>query len=140
MSEQRKIEIALLILRVSIGSFMLVWASLKFYRPGWMVNVFRNTYGQEWATQDLSFLVGSLQMLLVIAFIIGFARTFSYALMTLMHATGVIGSIPSLINFTKFPNNLLWTSVVTLGALVALFILRNHDNLLSVSAWRKSHK
>lgn len=115
-----------------------MWASLKFYRPEWMVNVFRNVYGQAWVTQDLAFLVGGLQMAIVIAFLIGFARKYVYGFIVLMHATGVIGSYANLINFTKYPNNLLWTSVATLGALIALFLLRESDNLFSVSGRRKA--
>ncbi len=136
MQDKRKIEIALLILRLSIGAFLAVWASLKFLRPEWMVNIFRGSYGQAWVTQDMAFLVGTLQAIIVLAFLIGFARTITYGFVTLMHATGVIASIPSLINFTKYPSNLLWTSVATLGALIALFILRDLDNLFSVSARR----
>ncbi len=133
MTDKSKLEAALLILRLSIGAFLAVWASLKFLRPEWMVNVFRGVYGQEWVTQDMAFIIGGLQALIVIAFVIGFYRTFTYGFVTLMHATGVVGSIPNLINFTKYPSNLLWTSVATLGALVALFILRDFDNLWSVS-------
>jgi len=133
MPDQRRLEIALLILRLSIGAFLVAWTSLKFFRPEWMVNIFHNAYGQEWVTQDMAFFVGSVQALLVLAFLVGFCRTITYGLVTIMHATGVIGSIPGLINFTKYPNNLMWAAVAALGALVALFILRNWDNLFSVS-------
>lgn len=133
MPDQRKLEIALLILRLSIGAFLVAWASLKFIRPEWMVNIFRNAYGQAWVTQDMAFFVGSIQALLVLAFLIGFARTITYGLVTIMHATGVIGSIPGLISFTNYPNNLMWAAVAVLGALVSLFILREWDNLFSTS-------
>lgn len=137
MTDRLRTELALLTLRVGIGAFMAVWASLKFYRPGWMVNVFTKTYGLEWVTQDMAFAVGSIQIIIVIAFITGFLRTWSYGMVLAMHATGVIGSLSSLMNFTRFPNNLLWTSVATLTALIALFLLRNQDNLLSIDGWRK---
>lgn len=136
MPSTRQLELALFILRLSIGAFLVVWTSLKFFRPEWMVNIFRNVYGQAWVTQDMSFFIGTIQGLLVLAFLVGFARTITYGLVTIMHATGVIGSIPGLINFTKYPNNLMWTAVATLGALVALFILRNWDNLFSLSRKR----
>ena len=136
MTEKLRLEFALLTLRIGIGSFMVVWASLKFFRPGWMVNVFTKTYGLEWVTHDMAFVVGSIQMIIVIAFITGFFRTWSYGIVLVMHATGVIGSISSLVNFTRFPNNLLWTSVATLAGLIALFLLRNHDNLLSFDGRR----
>ncbi len=140
-----RIPAALLILRLSIGAFLLVWASLKFLRPEWMVNVFQNTYGLDWVTADYAYAIGGLQLILVVAFILGIARTASYALTTIMHATGIIGTLLGgnllfkggliaaistgtyEIGYTTFPANLLWTSVATLGALVALFMMRHAD-------------
>ncbi len=145
MPSQNRLNLALLIIRLGAGAFLVVWASLKFLRPEWMVNVFRGTYQQAWVTQDHAFIVGALQMLVVIIFILGLWRTLTYAFITVMHATGVLGTLLSgsllfkgglkkalstgvfEIGYTGFPANLLWTSVATLAALVALFLLRHHD-------------
>ncbi|MGI9356456.1 MAG: hypothetical protein ACR2PF_15010, partial [Rhizobiaceae bacterium] len=123
-------------------------------RPEWMVNVFRGTYGLDWVTQDYAYAVGSVQMALVLLFILGLFRTPVYALVTIMHGTGIIGALLSggmlfkgglikalttgmfEIGYTNFPANLLWTSVATLGALWALFLLRNHDGY-SIDGLRK---
>ena len=141
----KRLPLALLILRLGIGAFLLVWASLKFLRPEWMVNVFRNTYQLDWITADYAYAVGSLQLILVLAFIFGLFRTISYGLTTIMHGTGIIGALLGgnvlfkggiigavtsstfEIGYTQFPANLLWTSVSTLAALVALFLLRHAD-------------
>ncbi len=129
MPTDRKIKLALLIMRLGIGSFLAVWTSLKFIRPEWMVNVFRNTYGLDWITADYAYGVGTIQALLVLAFVLGIYRTLSYSIIVVMHGTGVVGALlgGGLLNFAKFPNNLLWTSVATLAALVALWILRDLD-------------
>jgi len=80
MHLQTRFNVALLIMRLSIAAFLAVWASLKFYRPEWMGNVFRNTYKMTWLKKDVGFdilgiefgfvdiayAVGSLQMLIVI--------------------------------------------------------------------------
>jgi len=142
---ERRLNAALLTIRLGVGAFLIVWASLKFLRPEWMVNVFKNTYKQEWATQELSYIVGALQLLVVVIFILGLWRTVTYAFISLMHATGVVGTLLGgsllfkgglikaistgefIIGYTRFPSNLLWTSVATLAALIALFILRHQD-------------
>ncbi|MEE9314786.1 MAG: hypothetical protein V3V02_09060 [Rhizobiaceae bacterium] len=139
----RKLNIGLLLIRLGVGAFLGVWASLKFYHPEWMGNVFRGTYGLTWLKKDvglnflgmefgfndIAYTVGALQMIIVILFLLGIFRTPVYAMVTIIHATGVIGTAFSgaLWNWTRFPNNLLWTAVATLGALLALFILRHHD-------------
>ncbi|MEL6751816.1 MAG: hypothetical protein AAFO70_07025 [Pseudomonadota bacterium] len=145
MNTPRHLPLALLILRLGIGAFLLVWASLKFLRPEWMVNVFRNTYQLDWVTADYAYAVGTIQLILVLAFIFGLFRTISYGLTTIMHGTGIIGALLGgnvlfkggiigavtsgnfVIGYTSFPANLLWTSVSTLAALVALFLLRHAD-------------
>ncbi|MDD9910569.1 MAG: hypothetical protein OXR62_12885 [Ahrensia sp.] len=145
MSLTTRLNLALLSIRLAVGAFLIVWASLKFLRPEWMVNVFRGTYGLDWVTQDYAYAVGAVQMALALAFVLGLLRTPVYAAVTLMHATGIIGAFLSgsvlvkgglikaintgtfEIGYINFPANLLWTSVATLGALVALFLLRRHD-------------
>ena len=144
-----RLATALLILRLGIGAFLFVWASLKFLRPEWMQNVFRNTYQLAWVTREnidtLSLVVGTAQMLLVLLFVLGLWRTLTYGAVTLMHATGIVGALLTgnllfkgglvkavstgtfAIGYTQFPANLLWTSVTTLAALVALFLLRHAD-------------
>ena len=146
MPSPRRLSFSLLILRLFIGAFLIVWASLKFLRPEWMVNVFKGSYKLSWVTQDHAFIIGALQLLIVIIFILGLWRTVTYAFITLMHSAGVIATLLNgnllfkgglikavstgvfKIGYINFPANLLWTSVTTLGALVALYILRHHDD------------
>lgn len=130
---------ALLIMRLSLAAFMGVWSSLKFYRPSWFENVFQNAYGLSFISADVSVYFGALQMALVLVFAIGLWRTYSYGLIMLMQAAGVIGSYSSLMNFTKYPNNLLWTSVPALGAIIALWLMRECD-LFTVDGWRRLRK
>lgn len=130
-----KISLSLLILRLSIAAFFGVWSSLKFFRPEWFENVFRNVYGLEFASRDAAWMIGVVQMVLVLAFALGAWRLFSYAAVGLMQAAGVIGSIPSLMNFTQYPNNLMWAAVPALAAVVVLFVLRDLDRF-SLDGWR----
>ena len=131
----KKIAISLLILRLSVGAFFTVWASLKFYRPKWMEKVFTDIYGLEFITMEHALAIGLAQSLIVFLFVIGMQRTYSYGCIVAMHAIGVIGSIPLLMKFTQYPHNLLWTAVPTLGAAVVLFILREYD-IYTVDGWQ----
>ena len=140
-----RLPLALLVLRLGCGAFLIVWASLKFLRPEWMVNVFKGTYGIASASPDWAYAVGSLQMVLAIAFTLGLLRRFTYPLATLMHATGIVGAFLTgsvlfkggiigavssgkfEIGYVNFPANLLWTSLATLGAFLALWLLWRED-------------
>ena len=130
-----KIGITLLILRLTIGAFFAVWASLKFLRPNWMERVFNDVYYIGFIGQEHALAIGSVQALIVFLFIIGMQRTYSYGCIVIMHTVGVIGAIPLLINFTQYPSNLLWTAVPTLGAAIVLFVLREYD-IYTVDGWQ----
>ncbi|MEM9277829.1 MAG: hypothetical protein AAGA76_04595 [Pseudomonadota bacterium] len=142
MSE-RKIEIALFIIRATTAIFLGLWATLKFVRPEWTENIFRGFYNLPIVTSDYALYLGIFQLATVACFAIGLWRFWTYGLMMLMSAAGVIGSLKSYVRFdeagelvlayTNYPHNLMLTAIPTLGALVALFLLRDMDNLLSVS-------
>lgn len=125
--QDKTLPLALLIMRLSIAFFLGLWASLKFYRPEWMENIFKGRYGLDFVTQDLGIYVGVAQLAIVLMFAIGYKRTVFYGLMMAMHTAGVYGAVGGMLNYTKYPNNLLLTAVPTLGALIALFLLRRHD-------------
>ena len=145
MTEIKRIEIALLIMRITAAIFLGLWATLKFHHPEWQRNIFEGAYNISFFTvsDNLSYFLGTVQIIIVLAFVSGFMRTYSYGLMMLMSAAGVLGSLGSFINineageiyaaYAKYPKNLMLTSIPTLGALVALFILRDMDNLFSLS-------
>jgi len=136
---ETKLSTSLLIMRLTIGAFFGIWASLKFYRPEWFENVFTNFYGLEFITRDMSAYVGSLQVLIVLLFVVGLWRTYSYGALVLMQAAGVLGSVPNLMDWTKYPNNLMWAAVPALGAAIALFILRSEDRF-TIDAWRNARR
>ena len=143
MSDQKRIEFALLLIRVTAAIFLGLWASLKFHRPEWTQNIFKGAYrlkefGLETLPVEVSYSLGVIQLLIVFAFAIGLWRTWTYGLMAAMSAAGVLGSLGSLLTYYDYPRNLMLTSIPTLGALIALFLLRDLDNLLSVSARKQN--
>lgn len=139
MTNERRIEVALLIIRITAAIFLGLWATLKFHHPEWQRNIFEGAYNISFftVTDNLSYFLGAVQIIIVLAFVSGFLRTWTYGLMMLMSAAGVIGSLGSYMVYYNYPKNLMLTSIPTLGALVALFILRDMDNLFSLSGRKK---
>ena len=139
MTSERRIEIALLIIRITTAIFLGMWATLKFHRPEWTQNIFKGAYKIDFleVTHQFSYTLGVIQIIVVLAFALGLFRFWTYGLMMLMSAAGVIGSLGSFLTYYNYPKNLMLTSIPTLGALIALFILRDLDNLFSLSARRK---
>lgn len=136
MTNERRIEVALLIIRITAAIFLGLWATLKFHHPEWQRNIFEGAYNISFftITDNLSYFLGTVQIIIVLAFVSG---TWTYGLMMLMSAAGVIGSLGSFMVYYNYPKNLMLTSIPTLGALIALFILRDMDNLFSLSGRKK---
>ncbi len=132
MTDEGKLLISLAIIRISIGIFFLVWSIEKIIAPELSQRVFKNFYFSE-ISPGISVIIGIIQTLIVLAFIAGLFKTFSYGALLGMHAVSVLSTYQQLLNPYQPPNHLFWAAVPVLGALIALFILRNSDRLLTIN-------
>ena len=135
MTESRKLEIALLSLRLTIGAFFLVWALQKVLLPEASRRVVETFY---FSSPSELFLVatGLVQVAIVLAFMAGALRFWTTGLLLVMHTVSVASTVERLINPYESPNALFWAAVPLLAALFALFLLRESDRLLSIDARR----
>ena len=127
----RKLEISLLLLRLGVAAVMLPWAIDKLVRPDHAAGVFANFYAlpglESWAFTGL----GIVQILLVLAFLAGIARTWSYGLVTLLHAVSTFSSYRQYLDPFSGGNLLFFAAWPMLAACIALFLLRDRDRLLT---------
>ncbi len=132
MSRAEPQQVALLVLRVSLAAFFLVWSVEKILAPELALRVFQTFYFSSPSTEILIAL-GVLQTAIVLAFLAGLFKTWTYGLLLAMHAVSTASSWERLINPYEPPNHLFWAAIPVLGALLALFLLRRRDNLLTLS-------
>ncbi|MGB3403619.1 MAG: hypothetical protein WBA77_13105 [Microcoleaceae cyanobacterium] len=132
MTEEGKLLISLAIIRITIGIFFLVWSIEKIIAPELAQRVFKNFYFSE-ISPGVSVIIGIIQTLIVIAFLLGLFKTFSYGALLGMHAVSVFSTYQQLLNPYQPPNHLFWAAVPVLGALIALFLLRKSDRLFTVN-------
>ncbi len=81
----RKLALCLLLLRLSIGLVMMVWAFDKILNPSHGVAVFESFYGVSGVGETIVRGIGVAQALIVLAFLLGLAQTWSYGAVLLMH-------------------------------------------------------
>jgi hypothetical protein len=132
-----KLEISLLIMRVAIAAFMLVWAIDKVIAPEHAQGVFSHFYFTDPSPAALK-VMGFAQIAVITAFAAGLARFWTYGAVLLMHAVSTAATFALLINpwGGDRPQLLFWAAVPVLAAMIALFILRDRDRLLSIDAGR----
>ena len=137
MTEDMKLEASLLLMRLAIAAFLLVWAIDKVISPEHAQAVFSHFYSSELSQPTLK-AIGIVQIVVVAAFAAGFARFWTYGAVLLMHAASTASTYAQLLNpwGGDRPQLLFWAAVPVLAAMIALFLLRDRDRLLSVDAWR----
>lgn len=128
-----KLTLSLFILRVTVAAFFAVWALEKFIKPESTVMIFESFYGIGGLPLAAVYVIGAVQLALIIAFLVWAKfRTVSVGLLLLMHAGSTLSTWQQLIDPYSGPNHLFWAAVPALGALIALFILRDEDRLWTV--------
>lgn len=128
MPLQQKLGISLLIIRIATGLFILVWSIEKILQPWVVQDVFSKFYFLKISTAMSTFL-GIIQTIIVLLFMAGLFKVWTYGLILGMHGVSTLASIKQLLSPYQTPNHLFWAAVPTLAALIALFILRNEDNM-----------
>ncbi|MGC1308907.1 MAG: hypothetical protein WA885_16900 [Phormidesmis sp.] len=132
MTNNRKLEISLATIRITTAAFFLVWSIEKIVAPDISQKVFARFYALSLST-EVSIAVGILQTAVVLLFLIGLFKLWTYGALLGMHTVSTLSSYEPLLNPYTPPNHLFWAAVPTLGALTALFLLRKEDRLLTFS-------
>ncbi len=118
---------ALLVLRLTLGIFLLQWGVEKFIVPSNTVAIWGYFYGLT-VPQAASYAFGVAEIAIAACMILGVYRTISYGAGMLLHAVTVVVSWRQLIDpWGGDANHLFVASIPVLGAFIALFLLRNWD-------------
>lgn len=131
--EMKPVLISLAIIRFSLALFFLVWAAEKIIAPEITQELFSTFYRIQ-ISASVSFIFGLFQLFVILAFMLGLFKTWSYGLLLGMHLVSTLSISRQLLNPYESPNYLLWAAVPVLGALIALFILRKRDHFLTLKS------
>ena len=137
---ERRLAVSLLLLRLSLGLVMMIWAFDKILNPSHGAAVFVSFYGLARVEESVIPMIGLAQALIVFAFLLGVARTWTYGAVLLMHGVTTLVSWSAYLQPLK--NILFFAAWPMLAGLVALFLLRHEDRIASWggrTAGRESH-
>jgi putative oxidoreductase len=129
------IKPALLLIRVTFGLFLLAWGVNKIVNAEGTSGIFAKFYGIDQLGMTSASILGGLQIILSLCIIAGFFRTISYGAGVLIHGVSTISTASHIAMPLAEGSNLLFMAgLPVFGAIVALFMVRQHDTLLSVDA------
>lgn len=123
----------LLLLRVGLFLFMMIWAVEKFVRPEAFQNIFGSFYGFD-AGNAVIYAFGAVQVVILLLFVAGACKTISYALVMAMNLITLLVSYRQLLAPFEGGNHLFAASIVVAAASVGLFLARQEDTLLVIDS------
>lgn len=135
-SVDKRLAHGLFALRFTIAWFLMQWAVEKFVKPEGTAKIFAAFY-QLPVDVDLAPVLGGVQAIIVLAFLTGFLKKWSYGLVLLMHGVTTAVTWRSIVMpFADGSSHLFTTGVPVLAACWVLFYLRDRDTLFSIDAAR----
>ncbi|MFW6060044.1 MAG: hypothetical protein ACODAQ_07665 [Phycisphaeraceae bacterium] len=130
MQHQSRLRLSLLLLRLGVFIVMIMWTLDKFVNPSHSAAVAEHFYMMPGLGSAALAVIGAVQLVIVLAFIAGFLKRFSYGLVLLMHAVSTFSSYRQYLE--PWDHLLFFAAWPMLAACAALYLLRNADTLLTV--------
>lgn len=128
----RRLSLSLLLLRLSLGLVMMVWAFDKILNPGHGAAVLDSFYGLPGMGEQVIRTIGIAQGVIVLGFVLGIAKTWTYGAVLVMHAVTTLVSWNAYLE--PLTNILFFSAWPMLAGLVTLFLLRGEDRIATVVA------
>lgn len=134
---EQKLRFALLMLRLSVFLVMFMWTIDKFLNPEHAKQVFTHFYFlsnlEDWHLN----MIGAIQMLIIVGFLIGFKKKWTYGLVFIMHLISTLSSYKQYFNPFEGPALLFLAAWPMLAAIFTLYILREQDQLCVIGAGKR---
>ena len=124
----------LFILRWSIVLFLIPWVLDKFTSPEHTAGVFKKFYKISEVSTNASYAIGVFWVLLLAAFALGFKKRISYGLVMLFHGVATVTTIPNMIPYTENFVMLFLAAIPTLGGMILLYLMREHDTIGTIGS------
>ena len=127
---QNRLQWSLLSLRVTIFIVMFVWTLDKFVNPAHGMAIFEKFYGIGGVPEMAVYVMGALQLALVLAFLAGLAKKYTYGPIFILHGGSTLSSFPQYLD--AFNHLLFFAAWPMWGACFVLFLLRDADTKFAI--------
>ena len=135
--DQRKVAFSLLFMRLSVFLVMLVWTLDKFFNPKHAINVYENYYLISGIDHNVIYVLGFLEILLILAFLMGLFKKWTYGAVLILHGISTVSSFKAYIAPYEKGHILFFAAWPMLAACFSLFSLRDLDTMGVVSLAEK---
>ena len=138
MKSRDRIPLALFTLRISVFVVMLMWTLDKLIDPDHAARVYEKFYQISGFEYFYFYIIGIAELVLLLAFLVGYKKTLSYGLVLIFHGISTLSSYNQYLDPYTYPNLLFFAAWPMLAACITLYLLRDADTLLAFGK-RKSN-
>jgi hypothetical protein len=125
MDIKDRVSSALVWLRLGVFVVFAMWTVDKFMNPGHASGIFKNFYGISGLGQGILYGLATIELLLILAFVLGLFKTVTYGAVLVLHAISTFSSYAQYMD--PFNHLLFFAAWPMLAACYALFVLRDLD-------------
>jgi len=128
MTDSNKLQTSLFLLRISVFLVFLMWTLDKFIRPNHAAAVYKHFYFSPDLSATVMYVIGGIQMVILIGFLFGIKKQFTYGAVLLFHLISTITSYKQYFTpYAEGPNLLFFAAWPMLAACYMLYVFRNED-------------
>ena len=130
---KNRLPVSLFLLRLGVFLPMFLWSIDKILNPEHAARVFEKFYFLPGLGSELFLILGILQTLIVVGFVMGLFKKYTYGLVLGMHLISTVASYQQFLNPYDGSNLLFFAALPMLSACFALFVLRDEDTFGTVN-------
>ena len=136
MKPDDRLPLALFVLRLGIFVVFFIWTIDKLLRPEHAASIFEHYYFLSGLGREAAYLIGAVEMLLILGFVLGLAKRYTYGLVLILHAISTLAAFAKYLAPFEAHNLLYFAAWPMLAACFALYALRDSDTLWVISRRR----
>lgn len=129
MDTNKRIPLALFLLRLGVFIVMFFWTIDKFVRPDHAAAVFKSFYMISGVGSSFFYIVGVIELVIIIGFLAGFLKRWTYGAVLILHGISTLASFKGYLSPFEGPHLLFFAAWPMLAACFALYYLRDMDSL-----------
>ena len=136
MTFDKKFELSLFFLRVTVFLVMAMWTLDKFVNPGHAAKVYEKFYFIPGLESLMIYIIGGAELVILLLFFIGFQKKYSYGAILVFHAVSTLSSYKQYFSPFEGINLLFFAAWPMLAACLMLFLFRDKDTLFQLGSNR----
>ena len=129
----RRLQLSLLFLRLTVFLVMFKWTMDKFINPEHAGKVYEKFYHIAGLEPVVMYAIGTIEIIILVLFLMGYKKKYTYGAVLILHAVSTLSSFKQYLAPFEGPNLLFFAAFPMLAACFTLFLLRDQDKMLSVS-------